>query len=141
MWVLNKIRDYLIGALGGFLSGAVGSVFVQSLLLQLVGYQEGWYRQFAPFLAVPAIALILYVSWLAASRSNWRFVIAAIFIIPIVALYLSTRFLLPVGERYSWLEFTSFWVLIAQLAGILVVAAWVLYWSAYDRMIAAGRSN
>lgn len=142
MWVLNKIADYFIGALGGFLSGVVGSVFLRSLFFQLIGYQEGWYRQFAPLLfTVPTIALFVYVSWLAASKSNWRFVIAAILLIPIAALYLVTRFLFPVGEQYSWIEFTSFWVLMAQLAGILMVAAWLLYWTAYARMTSSARSS
>ena len=44
------------------------------------------------------------------------------------------KVLFPVSEKYSWIEFTSFWIFIAQLAGVLLAGGWVLYWDAYNRM-------
>jgi hypothetical protein len=139
MWLLGKIKDYILTAVGGLLAGALGSAFLQSLLLQLTGYQEGWYRKFAPLLLIPLVVLLLYGAWLAASKSKWRFVIATVLMVPTAALYLVARFFFPIGVTYSWIEFTSFWTFVAQLAGICLVGGWVLYWNAYDRT--AGRSD
>jgi len=131
---LEKIRDYFIGALGGFCSGVVTNTFVQSLVFQVFGYQEGWYRQFAPFFPAPFIVLILYVAGLAASDSKRRFLIAGLLIVPVFVIYLSSRIFLPLTERYAWIEITSLLTMVAQFAGIFVVGSWVLFWLSYDRM-------
>jgi hypothetical protein len=138
---LEKLRDFLIGALGGLLSGAVASTFVQSLILQLFGYQEGWYRQFAPFFAVPLLVLGFYVAALVGSQSRRRFVIAFVLIVPVVVIFLVSRAYLPISARYAWIEFTSFWTIVAQFAGILLCTSWRLFWTAYDRMSMASTNK
>jgi hypothetical protein len=132
-WV-EKLRDYTFGAVGGFLSGAVANTFIHSLALQLVGYQEGWYRQFAPFFVIPVLVLLVYISGLAASASRWRFLAAAVLITPVFIIYIVTRFYVPVSERHAWIEFTALWTMIGQIAGIFLVGSWVLFWLTYDRM-------
>jgi hypothetical protein len=138
---LEKLRDYFIGALGGFLSGAVVNGYTNSLLIQIFGYQEGWYRQFAFFLAIPLIILLVYIATLSASASKWRFLIAIIFIIPVFILYITSRTYFPLSAQYGWIEFTSLWTMAGQIAGVTVVGSWVLFWQAYDRMQAGSIST
>lgn len=140
MWFLGKIKDYVLTVLGSFLAGILGTVYLQSLLLQLLAYQEGWYRKFLVYLLFPVIVLFLYVAWLAASKSNWRFVIAIVLLLPTAALYLVARSFIPIGE-YSWIELTSLWTFVAQLAGICLVGGYLLYWDAYSRTAARSDVN
>jgi hypothetical protein len=53
----QKIKDYILTAFGGLLTGILGNEFLKSLLLQLFGYHEGWYRRFLYFLLIPAVVL------------------------------------------------------------------------------------
>jgi hypothetical protein len=118
---------------GGLLSGLVASNFAQSILLELVGYQEGWYREFAFFFVVPAIVFLLYVAVLATSTSKWRFVVVTALIVPVVVVYVFARSFFPITERFAWVEFTSFWTIVGQFAGVSLVGAWVVFWNAYDK--------
>jgi hypothetical protein len=131
---LEKLRDYLIGALGGFLSGVVANAFVQSLVLEILGYQEGWYRQFAPLLIFPIIVLGLYLSILPIAKTRWRFLIGMTLIIPVFLIFVVARYFLPVSHAYSWIEFTALWTMIGQLAGTLLVGTWTMFWLSYQRL-------
>jgi hypothetical protein len=132
--LIESLRDYFIGVLGGLFSGALMSTFVHSLFFDLFSYHEGWYVAYAPFLTIPIVVLVLYVAALTASRSSWRFLTAGVLSLPILAVFIFTRFYFPVDSRYSWIEFVSLWTWIGQLADIFLVASSVLFWQAHGKI-------
>jgi hypothetical protein len=45
-----------------------------------------------------------------------------------------SRSYFPLSTRYGWIEFTTIWTILGQIAGVALVGSWVLFWNAYDRM-------
>jgi hypothetical protein len=129
-----KIIDYGTGAAGGFFSGIFANAYFHAFLNELFGYHEGWYKQFAPLLTVSALVFLIYLAALSASASKARFIIAAIFIIPTVSIYLWSRYSFSLDTAHGWIEFLSLWTIVAQLAAMSLVGAWQLFWQSYNNV-------
>ena len=114
MEILKKIRDLLVGSLGGLFTGLLGSAFVQSLIAQFFEYQEGWYRQFAWYFFVPAAIFILYLVLLGRNR---RFVLAILCVAPSFIIYVLARTFLPLDQKYAAIEFIFFGFLLLNSPG------------------------
>jgi hypothetical protein len=131
--LLEKAFEIGVSAVGGFLSGVLGSVFLSSHFLQLF-YQEGWYAHLAPYLFIPAIVLLVYCSALAVCSWQWRFAAAGLLIAPVFVGYIVANRHFPLSVDTAWIEFSLFWTMIAQIAAISLVGAWELFWRTYDRV-------
>jgi hypothetical protein len=80
------------------------------------------------FFAVPAIVFLLYVSLLLFCESRWRFPIAIMLIVPVFIGLTLARMYIPLSVKNALIEFTMFWTMVAQFAGVLVGGACILGW-------------
>ncbi len=123
----SKLLEGLMGALGGWLAGLFISIWTAGPIQGLFDYQIGWYFAYAPFLIFPLLVLVGYVFLL---KGRWS--LGIYLIVVMFAVFIASHQMISVDSPYRFVEFVALWTLVAQLAAILSLGAWQLFWDRYE---------
>jgi hypothetical protein len=131
---LDKLKDFfgkgwetLTGALGGWLSGILISVWSAGAVQSIFNYQAGWYGAYAPYLLFPLLVFVAYVFLL---YGKWTSAIAFMAIVLIA--YVAAHEEISIDSRWRFIEFVALWTFVAQLAATTTLGAWKLFWDRYE---------
>lgn len=126
---ISKLLEVLMGALGGWLTGALISVWTVGSIQSLFDYQTGWYLAYARYLLIPLVVFAAYIFLL---EDKWWVGILLIFFTLIV--FIVTHNVIPIDSYYRFVEFITLWTFVAQLAAIFSLGAWRVFWNRYAFM-------
>jgi hypothetical protein len=129
MEIVKKLFEPLMGALGGWLAGALASIWTAGSIQSLFDYQTGWYLTYAPFLLFPLIVFFAYLYLL-----NSRWWVGFLLMLVVYAVYLWSQQTFSINSPYRFVAFIALWTLVAQLAAILTLGAWCLGWERYEAL-------
>lgn len=128
--LVPKSVEAALGAIGGWLVGAVGGFFSSGIVGSL-NYQEGWFYEYAPYLAIPICTFFGFLALLgllrrdpALENAQWGVAIIGLFLTAIS--YLLVRQFVPLSSKYGWIEFTTYWMLISEFVAVSLVGSLLL---------------
>jgi hypothetical protein len=123
----KKLLEWLQGAIGGWLTGIVASIWTAGPIQSLFNYQVGWYFAYAYLFIIP---LLMFLAFIFLLKRRWA--VGLLLIAAVAAVFVWAHLTISTESPYRFVEFIALWTIVVQFAAIAILGAWFLFWDRYE---------